>query len=386
MYKREITLPKNHSFFLFGPRQTGKSTLLKENFSKQESYYYDLLQSSEYLKLKANPSIFRQEILARPPHIKKIIIDEIQKIPILLNEIHSLMSEIPNLIFILTGSNAKKLKTEEANLLAGRALTYFLHPLTTRELPKDILLTDLLRFGSLPPVINQEKTIKSQILQSYVHTYLKEEIEREAQLKKLDSFIQFLRIAAFENGNTLNFSNIGRETGISPKTVQSYFELLQQTMIGFFLYPYLKSQRKRLSKHPKFYFFDTGIVSALQNKLSVDLIPKTQEYGDAFEHFFILEIMRLNDYYHKDLHFTYFRTEKGAEVDLVIETPNQKILALEIKSSDQITNKHIRGLKSFAEDHPEAELYCVSTTARPLQKEKITVLPWRDMLEKIKSL
>ena len=386
MYKREIRLPQNHSFFLFGPRQTGKSTLLKHLFSAEHSYYYDLLQTSEYLRLKASPSLLREEVLSRPLKIQRIIIDEVQKIPILLNEVQSLMTKFPALTFILTGSSARKLKSDEANLLAGRALTYSLHPLTVREIPEEIPLSTLLKFGALPPVVKAEKDLKIKLLQSYVNTYLKEEIEREAQLKKMDSFIHFLRLAAYENGNTLNFSNIGREAGVSPKTTQSYFELLQHTLIGFFLYPYLKSQRKRFSKHPKFYFFDTGVVSALQNKLSVDLIPKTPDYGDFFEHFLILEVMRLNDYFNKEFRFSYFRTERGAEVDLVIETPNEKLIAIEIKSTDQVTNKHVRGLKSFSEEFPRAELYCAATVPRPIKRGAVQIYPWKDMLEFLQAM
>lgn len=381
MYQREINLPQNHSFFLFGPRQTGKSTLLQNLYFGKDTYVYDLLNTSEYLRLKASPHLFRQEIISRPKHIKKIIIDEIQKIPLLLNEVHSLMNQFHNLVFILTGSSARKLKKDESNLLAGRALTYNLHPLTIREIPDHYPFVDILRFGSLPPVIDQEKEMKQKILQSYVNTYLKEEIEREAQLKKMDSFINFLRLAAYENGNAINFSNLGRETGVSPKTAQAYFELLQHTMIGFFLHPYLKSKRKRLSKHPKFYFFDTGVVRALQNKITVEPVPKTEEYGDVFEHFVILEIMRLNDYFNKEFQFSFYRTESGIEVDLVIETPQNKLVCLEIKSSDHITSKHTRGLRAFAEEFPVCELYCVCQVPRQIKIGNVTALPWKQMLE-----
>ncbi|MBI2344289.1 MAG: ATP-binding protein [Deltaproteobacteria bacterium] len=386
MYKRELDLPVKRSFFLFGPRQTGKSTLLRHLYAADQSYYYDLLITSEYLRFKATPSLFREEVISRPAGIRWVIIDEIQKIPMLLNEVHSLMAECPELVFIMTGSSARKLKSDEVNLLGGRALTYHLHPLTIRELLESTSLSTLLRFGALPPVVTAEPQMKVKILQSYVNTYLQEEIEREAQLKRMDSFIHFLRLAAYENGHTLNFSNIGREVGVSPKTVQSYFELLQHTLIGFFLYPYLKSQRKRLSKHPKFYFFDTGVVGALQQRLTVELMPKTPDYGEAFEHFVLLEIMRLNDYRNKEFRFSYFRTENGVEVDLVIETPGNTLIAIEIKSTDHVTNQHVRGLRSFHEEFPHAKLYCVATVPRPIRRGTVQIYPWRQMLDLLETL
>lgn len=384
MFPREIKIPQKHSFFLFGPRQTGKSTLLKSYFDDKKTYFYNLLRSEEYLRLAAKPWLLGEEVRARPKTIQTIIIDEIQKIPLLLNEVHDLIQNEPDLQFVLTGSSARKLKTKQANLLAGRALTLRFHPLTNRELPQSHPLIERLSHGTLPAVVSQkEDQLKKMILKSYVETYLKEEIEAEARLKKLDNFLHFLNLAAQENGNILNFSNIARETGTSPKTIQAYFQLLEDTLIGFFLAPFHKSKRKRLSKKPKFYFFDTGIVRSLKKQIMAPLVEKTQDFGDAFEHYLILEILRVNDYLNKDWDLSFFRTESGTEVDMIIQNPKGEMIAIEIKSSPNLTSKHFRGLKSFGEEFKKAKLYCVSTVPRQIKFGGVLVLPWQAFLDQL---
>lgn len=380
MIERTIQLPKNKSFFLFGPRQTGKTTLLKALFPKDTAYFYNLLDTEEYLRLSAHPSLLREEVKSRGKHIRHIVLDEIQKIPSLLDEIHLLLEESDPPYFVLSGSSARKLKHSHANMLGGRALTYRLFPLTALELKDKFSLHKVLRFGSLPAIYleNSEEIIAEQ-LRSYITTYLKEEIELEAQVRRIGQFIHFLTIAGFESGNILNYSNIARETGTTYQTVKSYFQILEDTLLGQFLYPYLKSTRKRLSKSPKFYLFDLGVTRALTKRITVPLEIGTSEFGRAFEHFVILEIMRFASYKKFDYAFSYYRTSGGAEVDLIIETPKGKILALEIKSSDIIA--HVRGLKSFHEIVPRAKLCCISISPRKRKLGIVDIIPWQDMFE-----
>jgi len=373
-------LPLDAHFFLFGARQTGKSTLLHSFFQKETIYYYDLLKTEEFTRLAAHPELLREEVLSRPAHITHIVIDEVQRIPELLNEIHLLIESANAPYFALSGSSARKLKRSKANLLAGRALSYHLYPLTIEELGQNFSLTKALQYGTLPSVYLEESVQNAQDrLRAYVEVYLKEEIELEAQSRRIGLFIHFLTIAAGENGNALNFSNIARETGTSYQTVKSYFQILEDTLIGKFLFPYQKAARKRLSKHPKFYFFDTGIVRALTKKITVPLEPKTIEFGRAFEHFILLDIMRQAEYRKLDYNFSYYRTEGGSEVDLIIETPKGETFAVEIKSTDTIDSTHLRGLKSFKEICPSAKLCCVSTSPRVINIGEITILPWQEM-------
>lgn len=386
MIKRQIKLPRDKSFFLFGPRQTGKSTLLYSLFPKETTYYYDLLKTEEFTRLSAHPELFREEVVSRGKKITHIFVDEVQRIPALLNEVHYIMESPNSPFFVLSGSSARKLKRSNANMLAGRALSHHLHPLTANELTNQFSLTKALQIGALPKIYLEENNLDAQArLRSYVEIYLKEEIEIEAQVRNIGMFIHFLSIAAGENGNVINFSNIARETGTSYQSVKAYFQILEDTLIGQFLFPYNKSLRKRLSKHPKFIFFDTGVVRALTKKLTVPLEPKTPDYGRAFEHFVILEILRQSDYQSLDYSFSYYRTESGAEVDLIVETPRGKTFAVEIKATDRVDSPHLRGLKSFAELCPKAALYRASTSSKRRRDGKIMILPWEEIFEALKQ-
>lgn len=381
MISRTLQLPKNNSFFVFGPRQTGKSTLIKDIFfQKNSALYYNLLLSKEYLRLSANPTLLREEVMSRKPEITHVIVDEIQRIPALLDEIHALMEGPRAPYFCLSGSSARKLKRAHANLLAGRAWTYHLYPLTYRELAENFSLEKALNLGTLPPVyLNPSETGAKRTLKSYVETYLKEEIKQEALVRNIGGFLRFLRLAADENGNMLNYSNIARETGTSYQTVKEYFQILEDTLVGFLLLPFSKSSRKRLVKHPKFYFFDLGVHRALTQKLSVPLEKGTSDFGNAFEHFLILEIMRLADYGEKDYGFSFYHTESHAEVDLIVETPKGTTYAVEIKSSEHPDLSQLKGLRSFAEICPNATLICASLAPRRRVIQNITILPWQEV-------
>lgn len=386
MINRLLQVPSRHSFFLFGPRQTGKSTLLKQLFPAQQTLYYDLLQTEEYLRLSAHPELFREEVFIRQPTTKYIIVDEIQRVPMLLNEVHWLMEQPRSPIFILTGSSARKLKRGQANLLGGRALTLQLFPLLRAELGELFSLQKSLEIGTLPKIyLEPDRSIANALLQSYVDTYLKEEIQLEAQVRNLSPFIQFLTLAAHDNGHSINFTNIARETAVSYQTVKSYYQILDDTLLGWWLFPYRKSLRKRLSQHPKFYFFDRGIVRALTKTLTVALEPKTDAFGRAFEHFILLEIMRTIQYEKLDYTMSYYRTEHGAEVDLILETPRGGIKAIEIKSTNSVQPLHLRGLQSFSEVSPQAQLACVCLAPHPRKIGNVQVLPWQDILSWIRQ-
>lgn len=384
MIKRTINLPHQKSFFIFGPRQTGKSTLLNFTFPKEHVLYYNLLLSDEYRRLSARPEVFREEVLSRNKNKSHVILDEVQRIPELLNEVHALIESPGAPYFCMSGSSARKLKKSHANLLAGRAWTYYLHPFTHIELGEHFSLEKALRFGTLPPVYlseNEENTIKT--LKSYTETYLKEEVEAESLLRKIASFHRFMPLAASENGNVINFSAIARETGTTYKTVREYFKIFEDTLIGFFLYPYISSWRKRLVKHPKFYFFDIGVARAIAGKSAAVLEPGTREYGKAFEHFIVLEIIRLRDYAEKDLKISFFRTEQGTEVDLILENPDGRIFAVEVKASIEPHSSELRGLKSFARDFPQAELICICLAPKQRETDGIKIMPWRDFFAHI---
>src|SRR5690606_7834379 len=231
-----------------------------------------------------------------PPSITTVVIDEVQKIPKLLDVVHRKIDESKragrSLRFILTGSSARKLRRGAANLLAGRADVYALFPLTAEELGESFSLEDALAFGTLPSLLDRDTTAsKNRYLEAYARTYLKEEIWNEHLVRKLDPFAQLLEIAAQMNGRVLNFASIGRDAGVDTKTVQSYFQILEDTLLGFFLPPYHASERKRETTNPKFYFFDTGVKRALERMLTVPVLPRTYAYGEAFEHWVILEIM-----------------------------------------------------------------------------------------------
>lgn len=382
--ERTIKLPNNKSFFLFGPRQTGKSTLLKNQFSPQETIYYDLLKSEVYRKLLARPEIFRNEVHAalksKPPLY--IIIDEVQRIPQLLNEVHFLIESGLPCFFILSGSSSRKLKRYQANMLAGRAWTFQLHSFSYPELKDYFDLFSVLKYGSLPGVyLNPVEFEKRETLHSYVDTYIKEEIEIEANIRNLSGFLRFLPIAAHQNGELINYSNIARETETAGHTVKEYYKILEDTLLGFFLLPYARSIRKKMSRQPKFYFFDPGIVTTLTNRLRVELEENSYEFGRAFEHFIILEILKLNHYHRLDLVLSFYRTERGAEVDCIIETPAGKTLAIEIKSTVNPNSMMLKGLYSFKEKVPGAQLILACRVDRAQIMKDVTVLPWQEVLD-----
>lgn len=381
MIERWLKLPKKQSFFLFGPRQTGKSTLVGETF-KTDCWTVNLLLNESFSRYSKYPELFRKEALQKieKQQIKTIFVDEIQKIPLLLNEIQFLMDQ-KKVQFILTGSSARKLKKGGANLLGGRAIECFLFPFTYFEIEGDFVIEDVLRFGSLPSVYGKSDKEKIDLLMAYTNIYLREEIQSEGIVRNLGGFSRFLDIAASQFGELVSFSNIGRECGLPTRTVQSYYEILEDTLIGFRLDPWRKSLRKRLSGHPKFYLFDLGVTNAINRHLS-DL-PDSILRGRLFEQFIVLETYRLLKYLRSEARIYYWRTNTGAEVDLVIEKHGKLHAAFEIKSKKRIGGNDFSGFRSFSTDNPKVPCFIVCDAEEPYKEGAVEVLPWPDYLKRL---
>lgn len=285
--------------------------------------------------------------------------------------------------FILTGSSARKLKRNHANLLGGRAVILNLFPLCYKEISSLFDLKEFLQFGGLPNVFLEESVdAKRALLESYVNTYLKEEIYDESLTRNLPAFTKFLDLAAYENGNILNYTNIAREVGVSSKIIKEYFSILEDTLLGFYVPAYKASVRKRLIEHPKFYLFDTGMVFALKKMLTIDLIEGTPLYGNAFEHFIILEVIKAISYFNEEIQVSFFRTSDGAEVDLILEKHNN-IIPIEIKSSEMPNN--LSGMKSFLKDHKVLKAFCVCQTPRMYNSNDVSFIPWQDFINMLYS-
>lgn len=377
MIKRLLRLLKKHSAFLFGPRGAGKSTLIRNFYKEEFSITFNLLKQEVRERFNRNPDELAEVVRALPEQISHVIIDEVQKVPQLLDVIHDLI-ETTDKYFIMTGSNPRKLKLGGANLLAGRAFVNYLYPFSVFEIEDRFDLEEALQWDLLPQIFEYpDSELKKRYLQSYAHTYLKEEIWEEHFVKDLEPFRRFLEVAAQMNGKVINYSNIARDVGIDDKTVKSYYSILEDTLIGFFLEGFEHSFRKRLSTKPKFYFFDTGVTRALARMLSVQLVRSTAAYGEAFEHLIILECVKLRDAFHLEFRFSYLKTKDDLEVDLVVERPGKKILFIEIKSTSNVTQESLSSFIKLTKDFGECEAICLSDD--PLEKMlgHVRVLPWK---------
>ncbi len=388
MFDRLLNLPLSNSFFLFGARGTGKTTLLKAKIQTQPNLWIDLLHLDQEARFQSRPMALIELLDAAasqyPSKIPPwVIIDEIQKLPTLLDIVH-LEIEKGRFLFALTGSSARKLKRGAANLLAGRAFTYSLFPLTYRELGAHFHLDSILSWGSLPKVLSYHSNEdRADFLRTYANTYLKEEIQSEQIIRKVAPFRAFLEVAAQCAGKILNFSKIARDISSDPVSVQSYFEILEDTLLGFQLKPFHQSLRKRQRTHPKFYLFDLGVQRALSRSLTIPLKPHTYEYGNIFEQFIISEIIRLSSYLKKDWDFSYLRTKDDAEIDLIIDRPGMPYALLEIKSTDRIDELSLTTLIAFSKDLPHSQAYCLSLDPLPRKIRGVFCLPWQQGLEEI---
>jgi predicted AAA+ superfamily ATPase len=365
---QRIDLPQKRSAFLWGPRKTGKTTLLRQQFP--QAYFVDLLDYDLFLTLTQRPTRLRQILQAQSS--KTVVIDEVQKIPHLMDEIHWLM-ENKGYQFIMSGSSARKFRRGHVNLLGGRAWRFELYPLVTKELPgfdlHKALVSGLLPSHYLSPDSQRD-------LKAYVHDYLKEEIQAEALTRNLPAFSRFLQTASAANGMLLNYSNAARESGVSVKTIREYYHILEDTLIGRLLLPWNKAKKRRLIETAKFFFFDTGIVSVLLGRGS--LSPGTPEYGRAFEHFILQECWAYSHYSRLDFPITFWRTASGAEVDIILGNAD---VAVEVKSSENAT-ENTKGLHLFCEEHRCGKSLIVSRdpVARRLPSG-VTVLPWQTFCE-----
>ena len=381
-FKREIAPPRKKSWFLFGPRQTGKSTYVRSLLTEND-LYIDLLPQREFLGYANEPGRIREEILAHSrTHVGFVCaIDEIQKIPRLLDEVHELI-ESRRIRFILTGSSARKLRRSNANLLAGRAYTYRLFSLTRAELGADFDLERALLVGCLPTLWASTDEEPREFLRSYTESYLREEIAQEGLTRNIAPFSRFLDTAAATDGETVNFSNVARECGVSVKTAQQYYEILEDTFLAFRLPPWRKSARKRLVAHPRYYFFDTGVTNSLAHTLGRKLNSAVR--GRRFEQLVITQILAAIEYRRLDHQLFYWRTNTGAEVDLLICRGQSILAAIEIKSSRQLGKEPLDGLRSFRSENPHVPTYVLGAGVRErLLGDMATVMSWDRFIEQV---
>ena len=350
MYRRifDIENRLDEAMFLFGGRQTGKSTLLKERFPK--AVYIDLLKSDVRIRFKQHPEEFRESLLRYPPETL-VIVDEIQKVPDLLDEVHWLMVE-KGLWFILSGSSARKIKKRGANNLGGRAIPETLFPLVSAEIP-DFDLERAVQNGMIPrhyAVANARNRMRA-----YIDLYLKEEIIEEALVQNADEFVRFMEVAAIMDGEILNYENVASDCEVSANTVKAYYKILVDTLLGFEVPAYRKVIKRKLYKAPRFYYFDVGIANHLTKRYQ--LAPRTPEYGHAFEHLIMQEISAYLGYTNSDEELTYWHTYENLEVDAVIGDAR---VAIEIKSKEHIDHDDKKGVTEFAKEHPDTRQIIVS--------------------------
>jgi len=360
MFHRGVSPLKSNSFFLFGARGTGKTTFLKSFFEPESVEYIDLLNIAEEERYIKNPAELEHRLLALPPEKKWVVIDEIQRIPRLLDTVHRLI-ESTSLQFAITGSSGRKLRRGASNLLAGRAFVNNLHPLTLAELGGNVPLMDILQWGSLPKIFQLTSSEeKQEFLRAYTHSYLREEIAAEQIIRKLEPFRNFLNVAAQSNGTIINYSRIGRDVGVDTKTVQTYFTILEDTLMGFLLPSWHRSIRKRQTVQPKFYFFDTGIKRALDFTVSQVMYEGSFAFGNAFEHLMLLEFIAYNDYFRCDCRFSYLRTPGGLEVDLIVDHPGNRVSLIEFKSTKKCVEEDCKAVNNLVTEIPDAQAFCVS--------------------------
>ena len=336
------------SIFLFGARQTGKSTILRQQFP--QSIYIDLLDNSVKERYRRRPSLLYEALMEKAEGTLAII-DEIPEVPDLLNEVHRLIVE-KKLVFILCGSSARKLKRKGHNTLGGRAFLVYLYPFVSSEIP-DFDIDRAVTYGMIPPHYLAKNP--SRLLAGYIDIYLKEEIKEEALVRNLDAFHRFLEVAALTDGEIVNNNNIAQDCGVHATTVNAYFDILEDTLMGYRIPAFRKVMKRRLMQAPKFYYFDIGVANHLLHRKQ--LVRGTPEYGHAFEHFVIQELYAWLHYTHSDETLSYWRTYTGLEVDAVIGDAK---VAIEIKSVEEVLAKHLKGLKAFGEEHPQSRKIIVS--------------------------
>jgi len=378
MFNRILKLPLNDkaSIFLFGPRGTGKTSWIKSHLP--DSIYLDLLNFSTYSSLSASPN--RLENLIPANYKNWVVIDEVQRIPELLNEVHRLI-EHKNIKFILTGSSARSLRRTGVNLLAGRALRYNMHPLVIQEMGSQFNLENALQYGLLPAVVTHSEPKK--YLESYVQTYVREEVLQEGLTRNIGAFSRFLEAASFSQGQVLNFSEIARELSLNRLTVANYFDVLEDLLLSIRIPVFSQRAKRKIIVHQKFYFFDTGVYRILRPRGPLDSSEEID--GAALETLFLQSLSAINDYYNLDYKIYFWRTSSGDEVDFVIYGPNG-FHAFEIKRSSYISSKSLKGLKNFGEDYPEATLRILYMGKHKEYHGNITAIPLEEALRELPEL
>jgi len=363
---------RTRSIFLFGPRQTGKTFLLRRTFS--DSPFYNLLQSDQFLRLSARPSLIREELLAAPvARTLPVIIDEVQKLPILLDEVHDLI-ESHRMRFVLSGSSARKLVRQGSNLLGGRARTRYLFPLTSTEIGEVDLLR-VLNFGALPAIYQSGEP--EEDLLAYCGTYLQQEVQAEGMVRRIENFSRFLRTAALMNAEIINYENAARDAGVPSRTVREYFGILEDTLVGFLVNPFTRTTKRKALSSAKFYFFDVGVGNVLAGRTRIQ--PGTELFGKCFEHFIATEIRAFLHYRGDRRELRFWRSTSGFEVDFLIGDRT----AVEVKGTERVSEKHLKGLYALAEELPLEKLIAVSMDTRPRALGRVLVLPWREFLSRL---
>lgn len=362
-------LLEKKSHFLFGPRQTGKTFLIRHTLKGVR--VYDLLDTSIYLALSQNPGRIAQELT---PQDRFVVIDEIQRLPVLLNEVHRLI-EGRGVRFLMTGSSARKLRRGGVNLLGGRARTRYLHPLSYRELGDRFDLFRALERGLLPSIYFSDDPRAD--LQAYAGSYLQQEIVAEGATRNVPAFSRFLRVAAVCNGTIVNFTNVSNDAQVARTTVYQYFEILKDTLVLYELPPWRKSKKRKPLASSKYYFFDVGVVAALQGR---EFRPGTPEFGEAFETYLMHELTSYSDYMSGET-LRYWRSTSGFEVDFIIEDHT----AVEVKAKENVSARDIKPLRALAEEKKLKRYLCVSLEPRIRKFEGVTVLPFREFLEALWS-
>ena len=375
MYSRivNLSIADSDSIFVFGARQTGKSTLLMERHP--DAKWYDLLDSRTLERLRRNPSILGQE-LAMLPNDSMVVIDEIPLLPELLNEVHRMIVQ-KNLRFVLCGSSARKLKRQGTNTLGGRAIPMRLFPLVSAEIP-DFDLLKAVNQGMLPRHYIADSEVAWRRMQAYIGVYLKEEIKAESLVRNLQAFNRFMEVAALTDGEMVNYSNIASDCGIDSKTVKEYFSILEETLVGYMVPAYQKVVKRKLRQAPKFYYFDVCVPNYLLGRKR--LTPGSADFGHAFEHLIIQELVAYLSYNNKDNALSYWHTYTDQEVDAVLGDAK---VAIEIKSSTQVQPRQLSGLKAFKEEHPDARLVMVSLDAQPRLLNGVEIYPANVFLQKL---
>lgn len=380
--KLSLDLPAGQSAFLWGARQTGKSSYLRQHFA--DAVYYDLLDTHQVVQLTKTPSLLRETVSAKVANglSQPVIIDEIQKIPDLLNEVHWLI-ENKQVPFILCGSSARKLKTQSTNLLGGRAWPFYFYPLIAHEIPEFDLLRAL-QHGLIPNHYLAETKYIGNHLQAYVDVYLTDEIRNEGLVRNLPGFARFLDVAGLCNGQMINASNVARDCAIDRQTVQGYYQILVDTLLGYYLYPYQKKvKRDVVTATPKFYLFDVGVANYLAKQVVSSLSGAVA--GGAFEHFIMMELQAYRGLNRKRFDITYWRTKTGLEVDFILGDAE---VAVEVKLAEQVHKENLAGLIAFKEEHPSCEALVVCQCVQPRDIDLgdgavIHVLPWQDFLQRL---